>query len=144
MASKNIRTRQRKMAQALLPHLAIVRHSDYEGVIILDLRTLTPRQLTPVDADVIIGLEHRWHISTSIFLEVNGQHVTKTLDHAMQEPYKQADLVQYLQDAHIEQLKRERQDQVTGYGWISVTKARDFTPEAIEKIYSASKRYSQN
>lgn len=80
--SRNAKTRQRKMAQALLPHLAIVRHSDYEGVVILDLRTLTPRHLTPVDADVILSLEHRWHISTSIFLEVNGQRVTKTLDHA--------------------------------------------------------------
>ena len=130
--------RQRKMAQALLPHLAIVRHSAYDGVIILDLRTLTRRQLTPADADVILGLEHRWHINTSVFLEVNGQHVTKTLEHVMKESYKQADLVDYLQDAHVEQLRRERQDHVTGYGWIALMKPRNLSEVTIDKIYRAA------
>ena len=48
------------------------------------------------------------------------------------------------QDAHTGQLKRERQDHVRGYGWIAVTKARDFTPEAIAKIFKTSVHYSQN
>ena len=49
MAKKkpSMQKRQRALALALLPHLAIVRHSDYGGVIVLDVRSLTPRQLAP-------------------------------------------------------------------------------------------------
>lgn len=144
MASKNIRNRQRKLSQALLPHLAIVRHSDYEGVIVLDLRSLTRRQLTPSDADVLLGLEHKWHIHTSIMMDVSGQPIIKTYEHIMREPYKQADLVQYLHDAHIEQLRAERQDCVTGYAWIATAKPRELAESAIAKIYQAACGYSQN
>ena len=130
--------RQRALALALLPHLAIVRHSDYGGVIVLDVRSLTPRQLAPVDVDVILGLEHQWHIHTSIFLESLHGAVVKTEEHDIKQRYKQADLVHYIQEFHLNQLKSERQDMVAGYGWIATAVPRELTEEYIDRIYTAA------
>lgn len=138
MASRNVANRQRKMALALLPHLAIVQHTDYQGVTILDLRTRTRRMLTEPDSDAILGLEHKWHLYLSVFMDVNGQQVIKTTEHRMREPYKQADLVDYLQAQHLEQLKNERQDCVTGFGWIALPRPRELTEVQVDRIYRAA------
>lgn len=136
--SRNIRNRQRKIAQALLPHLGIIQHTAYEGVIVLDMRSLTRRQLTPPDADVLLGLEHKWQIITSIFLDHDTEKVTKSQEHRMTEPYKQADLIDYLQGFHTDQLKRERQDFVHGFGWQAYPVHRDLSEQAIDAIYRAA------
>lgn len=134
----NQKTRQRKLAQAMLPHIAIVLHSANDSVKLLDLRTHRQLALNPIGADVLLGLEHKWHIYTSIFMRVNGDDVTKTHSHAMQEPYKQSDLIDYLNDCHQRQLKAERKDAVTGFGWLALPRHRDLTEQTIDKLYSVA------
>lgn len=130
--------RQRALALALLPHLAIVLHTDYEGVVILDLRTLARRQLSRHDADALLGLEHIWHIHTSILMKVGDQNIIKTDYHPVENRLKQADLVDYLKKHHLAQLKAERQDCVTGYAWIATPVAKELTESRIDQIYDAA------
>ena len=56
----------------------------------------------------------------------------------MRSRHKYVDLVRYLQEFHVEQLKAERQDRVTGYGWIAAPHRRALSEVAIDKIYRAA------
>lgn len=124
-----------KVAGLVTGYAALVLHSIDDKPKLLDLRTLQPFRPTDEQLDVLLDRAHRWHIHTSIFMEVNGQHVIKTLEHQMTQPFKQADLVEYLRDAHIKQLKAERQDCVTGYGWIATPRPRALSESWIDRIY---------
>ena len=130
--------RQRRLAMALMPHIGTACHSETGRVAVLDMRSLTHRWLSPSDADTLLGLEHLWHVHTSIFLNVDGQLAVKTQEHIMQKRYRHADLVPYLQDFHASQLKAERTDHVAGYGWIATPHRRTLSEVAIDKIYRAA------
>ena len=134
----NQHKRQRRLAMTLLPHIGIALHSATGQAAVLDMRTLTHRWLSRTDADCLLGLEHLWHIHTSVFLDVDGQHVTKTQEHVMTERYKQADLVEYLQDYHAGQLKTERAEHIFGYGWIATPHRRELTEARIDLIFRAA------
>lgn len=131
-----------KIANIAVRRMLIVRHSDYEGVVLIDRKTFARMYLSELESDIALKLEHFWHVHTSVFLSINNEEITKTNELLFKDSYKQSDLADYLQSHHEQQILREVQDKVTGYGWIASTNHQTLSEAMIDRIYKTAIKYA--
>ena len=142
MKKRNKKYNPMKVAQLVTGYAAIIHPGVGRSMVLMDMRSMTAFNPTQKMSDVLLKRVHKWTVVTSVVMDVNGQTVIKSDEHAFSQPYRHKDLVQHLTDSHAEQMRNERSDCVTSFGWIAIPRQVSLSPTQIDQLYQAAERFS--